>query len=332
MPDYLTNYHYLCIMKRIVLSFILLLGLCSTASADNIVKKGLKMMDEMAEIKDRNIDSNYIAIPKGKWTLGLKVEAFGNPATVREITDWRATRYSMKSDVMGQVGILVGYKGLQFNLNIDRLYFQGKFGNKDMTLTFYKHRYGLDLSFMDQKDLSCSMENGIGKFSSDQMRQYSLTLNGYYVFNHRKFSMPAVHLQTFTQLRSAGSWMLSGQAYWSLMRTDWSGNQERRMDMVHFAIGGGYGYNWVPNKHWLLHVSAMPHILPFYYYYLTEGGRVDYTFPPIYLVGRVHLLYHWKSQYLGLIGSVQTTHLGSADKCDITNTFWRAKLFYSIRF
>ena len=28
--------------------------------------------------------------------------------------------------------------------------------------------------------------------------------------------------------------------------------------MVNIGIGGGYGYNYVPGKGWLLHISALP--------------------------------------------------------------------------
>lgn len=322
-------------MKQIVILLAFLLGITSVVSADNLVKKGLRMVDNMAELRDTTIDSNYIRLPKEKWMIGFKAESFSNPATVRTIDNWEYTRYNLDTNLQGQLGIIVGYKGLQFTLNIDRLYFKGNFSNQDMTFTYYKHRWGLDLTYMDQSKLECSQNNksGVNLFSDD-LRLRSLTLNAYYVFNHKKFSMPAVFLQTYRQIKSAGSWMLGAQAYWGYMTLKERLENsffDQSLNMLHFAIGGGYGYNWVPNKHWVVHVSAMPHILPFYYYKSGES-RVDYSFPPVYIMGRVQVLYYWKTQFIGFNANVQTTHLGSADQCSMTNTFWRAKLFYGVKF
>jgi len=95
----------------------------------------------------------------------------------------------------------------------------------------------------------------------------SLVCNMHYVFNHKKFSYAAAMKPKKIQLKSAGSWLLGSSIYYmqfkavddELISTF---NGLNRFNSFFFALGGGYGYNWVTCKHKLMfHGSIMPMLM-----------------------------------------------------------------------
>ena len=95
----------------------------------------------------------------------------------------------------------------------------------------------------------------------------SLVCNMHYVFNHKKFSYAAAMKPKKIQLKSAGSWLLGSSIYYmqfkavddELISTF---NGLNRFNSFFFALGGGYGYNWVTCKRKLMfHGSIMPMLM-----------------------------------------------------------------------
>ncbi len=100
----------------------------------------------------------------------------------------------------------------------------------------------------------------------DPINCRTLILDGYYMFNGKRFSYAAAYDQSVVQLRSAGSFMAGAMYYY--MHTKYAENSNA--DLVLFtndmgevrqwqaSLGAGYAYNWVPAKGWLINVMAMP--------------------------------------------------------------------------
>lgn len=95
----------------------------------------------------------------------------------------------------------------------------------------------------------------------------SLICNMHYVFNHRKFSYAAAMKPKKIQLRSSGSWLLGSSIYYSQFKVVEKDliqafNGIHKFNSYFFALGGGYGYNWVTCKHKLMfHGSIMPMLM-----------------------------------------------------------------------
>ena len=94
----------------------------------------------------------------------------------------------------------------------------------------------------------------------------SVYLNGYYVFNGRRYSQAAAYNQSVIQRHSAGSLLLG--ATWYQSSFDYSdimngyfmifGDGTSRIKVHQANIGVGYGYNWVPFRGFVVNVMAMP--------------------------------------------------------------------------
>jgi len=54
---------------------------------------------------------------------------------------------------------------------------------------------------------------------------------------------------------------------------------DKRISMKHISIGGGYAYNYVPDKHWLLHASLVPHVIVWHDYSYSVTLDADTNLP-----------------------------------------------------
>ena len=112
-----------------------------------------------------------------------------------------------------------------------------------------------------------------------------------YEFNFRsygkRFSYPAAFSQNYIQRRSAGSFFLTISAQGQHAELD--GEQNSDLKMTNIGIGGGYGYNYVPSKGWLLHISAQPTFIVYSKTSLTFNDTsvpLHYHFPEVIITGR----------------------------------------------
>lgn len=108
----------------------------------------------------------------------------------------------------------------------------------------------------------------------------------FYIFNYSKFSYAAAYNLSNYQLRSAGSWMLGLTGTFYDCDFDFTRLPDQIKDSSKIPIDsysldynsvnvmGGYSYNWVMNKHFLLNITALPSAgISFSFSDSTEGHR-----------------------------------------------------------
>lgn len=80
-----------------------------------------------------------------------------------------------------------------------------------------------------------------------------------YIFNGSKFSARAAFDQTEKQLKSAGSFLAGGEAFFYRVNMDKNtpAMDAERSDNLQVGIKAGYGHSWVLGEHWLLSVVGM---------------------------------------------------------------------------
>lgn len=122
-----------------------------------------------------------------------------------------------------------------------------------------------DVTFTDWSEPISWNETDHEKLSSS-MNIQTLIFDGFYIFNHRKFSYAAAYNQRTYQVRSAGSVIAGLMGYYA----DFDYDQARNAGFIYamdgigrlrhyqLGVGGGYAYNFVPAKGWLLSGMLMP--------------------------------------------------------------------------
>lgn len=165
--------------------------------------------------------------------------------------------------------------------------------------------------------------------------------NAYYAFNGKRFSMPAATNQNYRQRRSAGSPLatLSAQVYGVAPNPDTIPDSPVSSIITSLlGLGGGYGYNWVPTDHWLIHLSLTETVgfLNNSSIRLADDSQIRFEqeVPIFVTAGNVAVLYYWRKWYFGL--HAKADHLLFYGKKDLTFSLNRinsvANLTVGVRF
>ncbi len=181
--------------------------------------------------------------------------------------------------------------------------------------------------------------------------------NIYYIFNHRRFSYPAAFSQSTCQKVSCGSW-LAGLGYTkNTLELDYEQLQELFDNRIYpfkvevdsglrfnelryhdLVFSGGYAYNWVFARHWLLGMSAQ---LGLGYKNSTadiEENFIKKQFKDLSInnfnfsvVGRVSVVYNNTRWYVGLSGIMRSNNYHQASFSG-NNTFGTYNIYVGYNF
>ena len=235
-------------------------------------------LDTKAKAK---VDPTYIEVPDKPWRVILRYKENAVDVDYSQSVDIPA--YSEHSDwnlcfeppIASSVGFWVGYRGTGFSYSKSLTKIAGRYYS--FSSTGAKYGFNFRLRRFNTQDATFSstdrnMETGVETKSDTTFSMpapvwiRSVYINGYYVFNGRRYSQAAAYNQSVIQRRSAGSFLLG--ATWYQSSFDYSGIQNFAFMIaghgiyrakVHQAnLGVGYGYNWVPMRGLVVNVMAMP--------------------------------------------------------------------------
>lgn len=154
-------------------------------------------------------------------------------------------------------------------------------------------------------------------------------MDGYYAFNHRRFSYPAILSQSNIQKKSAGSILaaagLSIMGFGLLEARD---GLPSRWAESRFSLGCGYGYNWSIQKgRCLLHASAIPMVnLLDRGFTKIEGSSLEVTTSTrlsLISVVRLGFIYNWTDRlYMSLLMTNNPIFKNQSDRYILNNSFF----------
>ena len=237
----------------------------------------------------RKYDPQYINVPEKPWRIVLRGRTSDFNMTVNSFMDDEFISQKLGTEVYGgrfdwrlnfnppvaqSLGFYAGYRGLGFSYS----YYLLKKTGRSLAFSSTGARYGLNfrLRRFSTNDVGIEAtikphdepEESMGGVTSspDPIWVRSVIIDGYYLFNGRRFSQAAAYNQAVIQKRSAGSLMLGALYHQSsldlasqknalmvMLNGDWG-----KISIRQFDVGVGYGYNWVPARGWLLNVMVMP--------------------------------------------------------------------------
>ena len=212
-------------------------------------------------------DTNYVVRPEGNLTLKVRLNQTGNDFHAKGTVNGVYVKTDLSTSHKTTMSIGASYRGLSAGLSINPAKWKGSYKDYEFNLNYYSSRISLDFSYQRSESLAGDVDRedrGVVTMESGDATMKVVNLAGYYTFNHRHFSFPAAFTQSYIQRRSAGSW-LAGISYQGgsiesseELKAKDPYAPEVRIEVGHIGIGGGYGYNLVLGKRWLLHFSMLP--------------------------------------------------------------------------
>ena len=318
-------------MKRSIIILTSLLAL--TMQAQSLLHR----VDSMLTLRYHkgNIDTAYVVRPQTKWTVRARLNLSGTKIRAEGVDNDRRFTSEMYADSKMTVSLGVSYLGISLSASLNPAKLLGKYRDYELTFNSYGRRFGFDFVFQDARNFSGWYEiDGSDRVDlpSDALNVKTLNANAYYVFNSRRFSYPAAFSQSYIQRRSCGSVLLavSIQGQQATPKDE----DEAYLKMTNIGIGAGYGYNFVPAKGWLFHISALPTFIAYSNTSAKVGGDnvpMKYHFPEVIITGRGAVVHNARSTFYGLSMNFNFTNIGDKDNLDVHNVKWYLRTFFGLR-
>ena len=230
-----------------------------------------------------NIDTTYISPNRFNLAFMLEHSTWYEHYRLGSTDDGQTQSIAFSPTMGNKLGVYFGWRWIfwGFTFDVDDLFGKNKDKVKktEMSLNLYSSKFGVDLYYRKTgSDFKIRSTSGFdfdmpkGHLYFDGLQSKIKGLNAYWIFNHRRFSYPAVYSQSTNQRKSAGSFML-GFSYSkhnisfdylklpSGIRDDLNDNLKfNSVKYSDYSLGFGYGYNWVFAKNWVSNLSLLPGI------------------------------------------------------------------------
>lgn len=320
--------------------FILLLS-CFVICSASYSQKLTERLDSIITIREEKAkyDTAYIQRPKQNWSFRLRLNGSGWRIRYTQNDGERTSDFSTKPKETLAIG--ANYRGLAVGFAINPAKLLKKNTDTEYSVASYGNRMGFDAFYHLSRDFEATSTIGSETTDmSDAVDRISMfSFSSYYALNGRKFSFPAALSQSYIQKRSAGSWLLSANAFYADGRLNNMVVFERgatKLHMLMFGVGGGYGYNFVFGKRndWMLHLSAAPTVVFAHYNYLESNGkkeRIHYLFPELMNSSRIALVHSFGNKFAGFSAVFNMNNIGSKHEQSLNNTKWKVRVFLGMR-
>ena len=228
-----------------------------------------------------NVDTNYISPNRYNLAFMLEHSTWYEHYRLGSRENERPQSINFSPNMGMKLGVYFGWRWifLGYTFDIEDLFGgnKNKADKTEMSLNIYSSKFGVDLYYRKTgSDSKLRSANGFNLSSPFKEQDFSglkskiKGLNGYWIFNHRKFSYPAVYSQSTNQRKSAGSFMAGFSSsqhaiyfdYTQLpneLKNDLNTNLRfKKVKYSDYSLGFGYGYNWVFKKNWTANLSLLP--------------------------------------------------------------------------
>lgn len=323
-------------MKRCLLMAVAALTAMSQLNAQGLWRV-VKRADSLLTARYRrgNVDTAYVVRPATNWTLTARLNMYATLLEMEGKQDGTPFTSKMKADYKTTFSVGVNYLGVAVSLSLNPAKLLGKYKDFEVNLSSYGRRWGFDVGYQDARNFTGWYQDE-GKprieLPPEVLTMKALNANAYYVLNHRRFSYPAAFSQSYNQRRSAGSFLLGLSGLH--MQAETSGTFESLLKMTNIGLGAGYGYNWVPWRNWLFHLSVLPTLTVFSHTSLTVSDDripLDYHFPEVIVTSRAAIVRQFGNMFAGTRIVYHFTNIGDRDKLSLYHNKWHARLFVGLR-
>lgn len=314
-----------------------------------------------------NIDTTYIEPQHYNYTVMLQ-----NTNTYEEYTLLNKAGQSITfaPDVSFRLGPYLGWRWVFLGYTLDLKHINAKSehtNKKEFDLSLYSSMLGIDLFWRQTgNDYHIQRLNLGDNVDTSPMKKAAFAglkssikgFNLYYIFNHRKFSYPAAYSQSTVQRRSAGSVLLGIGYTRHSLEVDWdqlselvdkklgsSADGVARVDSslafgkvkyTDISVSGGYAYNWVFAKNWLVNASLSIGCAYNQSSSDTEhrrGGVKDFSFKNFNLdaISRVGIVWNNTKWYAGMSTIIHSYNY-KKEQFSTNNSFGSLNLYVGVNF
>ena len=285
-------------MKRLILSFFLLLSLslqAQTEKRDSLMNDNIEA-DSLTSVRPSAFkraikkfmnfsDFDTLYISPNRYNYALMVTHFSNFEYYSITSELpQPQKLSFSPNPHNKIGLYFGWRWifLGWSVDVNDIFKKGTRKNRgtEFDLSLYSSKLGVDIFY--RRTGNDYKIHKIRGFSDDIPSNYSEDFSGikvdikglnlYYIFNNRKFSYPAAFSQSTNQRRNAGTFIAGFSISKHHLDFDYTelpdflqqtmnpGMKVKNIKYTNANISFGYAYNWVFARNCLACLSLTPAI------------------------------------------------------------------------
>lgn len=307
-----------------------------------------------------DIDTTYIEPQRYNFTAMLQNT---NSYEVYRLSSPEGQSITLAPDMSYRMGPYFGWRWVFLGYTFDLKHISlASDKRQELDLSLYAPMVGIDIYYRKTgndyhiRSLNLGSDTDTRAVKGTPFSGLNSSIKGfnlYYILNHRRFSYPAAFSQSTIQRRSAGS-PLVGIAYTNhRLSVDWQeldrtvserlGTTTTVDTALHFgtvsytdvSLSGGYAYNWVFARNWLL-AGSLSLALSYNHNKGDNGGHFrlsDFSFSNVSLdaIGRFGLVYNNMRWYAGASAILHAYNYHN-DRFSTNNVFGSLNLYIGINF
>lgn len=304
------------------------------------------------------VDTLFLSPPKHGWMVSASSAFAGinTSVTGHNIPTYNDIDINMKSGLNGKTSVAFGYRSLsvKYSVNVSKGYY------RDLNISLLTNGVGVELRSHTTEGLSGTLDASatpdVMHVNEGDTKLRATIINGYYVLNSKRYSLPAAMGNGYIQKRSSGS----VTAYGVFLNAKLEAQNKALMQMLggmktidfyQAAAGVGYGYNYTPNQGKLLiHASAAPLVVFFNKNFITISTAIPLPDGTVYpteiskevksknkvfltAVGRASVIYNFNDKFqLGINALLNDIRFNAESGVRIGMDDWVTLAYLSFRF
>lgn len=306
----------------------MLLCFCYSYAQETIIQRVDSVLGK--RYFSKKFDTAYVFRPWQRFRFTTNFNNYFNGITWQNDT----VSADFKSNIKATVSFNLGYRGFVVGFAINPARISGKYKDTELDLRIYSRSFGGEIAIQHAKTFTgkITQNDTTTNFSESFMSQKMANISLYYVFNNKKFSYPAAFTYSYVQKKNCGS-LLFGYSMIGSRLSFYDG--AANLDGTSYAVGAGYGYNFVGKKGLLFHISSIPMIIVYQNHEFNFGDekiKFKYQNPEFIITGRAALVYNFKKIYTGFNGVFTNYAFGDGNGLTISYQKYFYRIFWGVRF
>jgi len=330
-------------MKKTVICALFALSAALAYGQDADSLNFLQRLDRRMYARNiSKVDTNYISIPARKWTLYTMTDGHMNRLHLDQHGNGTGYHGTLATDpeIVQKLGFTWHGMGLSVPIFNPKWVFSDlRNKNVDYSLSNFGNTTGFSATLRISDTHKGRLESYRGDvldIAEGDCHDYSTDLDFYYVANGRKFSMPAAFCFSQIQKKNAGSWIVSAAMRNSRTTVEDYNSIGSDMSITSnmLALGGGFGYNFVPAEGWLIHFSLMGNLVVLKNYEMLIGDMLVEdvgAFPDVVSTSQLAVIKNSGRIYFGIDLINRSALCGSKSAMAFFNSRGNAQVLFGIR-
>lgn len=283
-------------------------------------------------------DTSFVRWPKQDLIASLNLKIINSSLNIRyhDDTNYGEQKYRgfATTELQTPISLSLAYRG--WGLSYTRSF--EDYVDDELSFSTCGQKYGAELRYQHNSSYTGTIENDFDPQKDIEIKSGDIShelyyANLYYVFNSKRFSLPAALLQTVIQRRSAGSWLAAINFQRSIL------NFHRipfdKVTSTKFSLGGGYAHNWAfANEHCLFHASFMPLINIYNHNSVYSSEGKSGASESVSVNGNIHLsfVYNVSRYVMGASNIYYLSWYNLSDNLAVVDLNWSSRVFIGVRF